>query len=277
VKLLRSARFPALLLLIAAAAGLIIANSPAGLEVIEFAHTHLALPGTRIDLSLSHWVSDGLLVLFFFIVSVELQFELTRGELRSARTAAVPALAAAGGVLVPIGVYLAVTAGSGLQEGWPIPTATDIAFALGVLAVFGRGLPSGIRIFLLALAIIDDVVGIVFIAVLFATDLDYGMLAAGLVTTALFGILSRLLHLRGRGWIIAALIVLAFATWAFILLSGVHATIAGVLLGLAMAQTPALVTRHAMEPWVNAVILPLFAFTAALVVIPSAGGGAPGH
>ena len=273
MKLLRSARFPALLLLIAAAAGLFIANSPIGHEVIEFSHTHLAIPGTSIDLSLSHWVSDGLLVLFFFIVSVELQFELTRGELRSARTAAVPALAAAGGVLVPIGVYLAVTAGSGLQEGWPIPTATDIAFALGVLAVFGRGLPSGIRIFLLALAIIDDVVGIVFIAVLFATDLDYGMLAAGLVTTALFGILSRLLHLRGRGWIIAALIVLAFATWAFILLSGVHATIAGVLLGLAMAQIPALVTRHAMEPWVNAVILPLFAFTAALVVIPSAGDG----
>lgn len=273
MKLLRSARFPALLLLIAAAAGLIVANSPAGHEVIEFAHTHVVVPGTGIDLSLTHWVSDGLLVLFFFIVSVELQFELTRGELRSARTAAVPALAAAGGVVVPIAVYLLITAGSGLQEGWPIPTATDIAFALGVLAVFGRGLPSGIRIFLLALAIIDDVVGIVFIAVLFATDLDYGMLAAGLVTTAVFGILSRLLHFRARPWIIAALVVLAVATWAFILLSGVHATIAGVLLGLAMAQTPALVTRHAMEPWVNAVILPLFAFTAALVVIPSAGDG----
>ena len=273
MKLLRSARFPALLLLIAAAAGLIIANSPIGHQVIEFSHTHLAIPGTGIDLSLSHWVSDGLLVLFFFIVSIELQFELTRGELRSARTAAVPALAAAGGVLVPIAVYLAVTAGSGLQEGWPIPTATDIAFALGVLAVFGRGLPPGIRIFLLALAIIDDVVGIVFIAVLFATDLNLGMLAAGLLTTVLFGILSRLLHVRGRGWIIAALVVLACATWAFILLSGVHATIAGVLLGLAMAQTPALFTRHAMEPWVNAVILPLFAFTAALVVIPSAGDG----
>src|SRR3954453_19934167 len=110
VKLLRSARFPALLLLIAAAAGLIVANSPVGHEVLEFAHTHLAIPGTRIDLSLTHWVSDGLLVLFFFIVSVELQFELTRGELRSARTAAVPALAAAGGVVVPIAVYLAVTA-----------------------------------------------------------------------------------------------------------------------------------------------------------------------
>lgn len=273
MKLLRSARFPAVLLLVAAVAGLVIANSPVGHDVIEFTHTHVAVPGTPIDLSLAHWVSDGLLVFFFFAVSVELQYELTRGELRSARRAAQPALAAAGGVVVPIAVYLAITAGSGYQEGWPIPTATDIAFALGVLAVFGRGLPSPVRIFLLALAIIDDVVGIVFIAVLFATDLDLGLLAGGLLTAALFGALSRLLHTRARGWIIAALVVLAALTWAFILLSGVHATIAGVLLGLAMAQTPALVVRHAIEPWVNAIILPLFAFTAALVQIPAAGNG----
>ncbi|MFH8249690.1 Na+/H+ antiporter NhaA [Microbacterium sp. B2969] len=272
MKLLRSARFPAILLLIAAVAGLVIANSPIGHDVIELSHAHLAIPGTPIDLSLTHWVSDGLLVFFFFMVSVELQFELTRGELRSARRAIQPALAAAGGVIVPIAIYLLITAGSGFQEGWPIPTATDIAFALGVLAVFGRGLPSGVRIFLLALAIIDDVVGIVFIAVLFATDLNYGMLAAGLLTTVLFGILSRMLHTRARRLVIALLVVLAALTWVFILLSGVHATIAGVLLGLAMAQTPALVTRHVMEPWVNAVILPLFAFTAALVPIPDFSG-----
>jgi NhaA family Na+:H+ antiporter len=272
VKILRSARFPAILLLVAAGAGLIIANSPIGPAVIEFSHAHLAVPATAIDLSLTHWVSDGLLVFFFFMVSIELQYELTRGELRSARRAVQPALAAAGGVIVPIVIYLIITAGSGFQEGWPIPTATDIAFALGVLAVFGRGLPSGVRVFLLALAIIDDVVGIVFIAVLFATDLNFGMLAAGLLTTVLFGILSRMLYGRLQWLVIAGLVVLAGLTWAFILLSGVHATIAGVLLGLAMAQTPALVTRHALEPWVNAVILPLFAFTAALVPIPDFGG-----
>ncbi|MEU1970064.1 Na+/H+ antiporter NhaA [Microbacterium sp. NPDC019599] len=273
MKLLRSARFPAILLLIAAAAGLIIANSPIGHDVVEFSHVHLAVPGTGVDLSLTHWVSDGLLVLFFFVVSIELQFELTRGELRSARRALQPALAAAGGVIVPIGIYLIVAAGSGFEEGWPIPTATDIAFALGVLAVFGRGLPSNVRIFLLALAILDDIVGIIFIAVLFASDLQFGMLAAGLVTTALFGALSRLLHLRARWWIAAALVVLGVATWIFILLSGVHATIAGVLLGLAMAQSPALLTRHVLEPWVNGVVLPLFAFTAALVPIPAPGSG----
>ncbi|TDN92387.1 Na+/H+ antiporter NhaA [Microbacterium sp. BK668] len=273
MKLLRSARFPAILLLVAAAAGLLLANSPLGHDLIEFSHAHLAIPGTAIDLSLTHWVSDGLLVFFFFAVSVELQYELTRGELRSARRALQPALAAAGGVVVPIAVYLVMTAGSGLQEGWPIPTATDIAFALGVLAVFGRGLPSSVRIFLLALAILDDIVGIIFIAVLFASGLDLGMLAAGLITTVLFGALSRVVFTRARGLVIAALIVLAVATWVFILLSGVHATIAGVLLGLAMAQQPALVTRHAMEPWINGVILPIFAFTAALVPIPAAASG----
>lgn len=273
MKLLRSPRFPAVLLLLAAVAGLVVANSPAGAAVIEFTHRHVAVPGTAIDLSLAHWVSDGLLVLFFFSVSVELRFELTHGELRSARRAAQPALAAAGGVIVPIVVYLAVTAGTGLEKGWPIPTATDIAFALGVLAVFGRSLPSGVRIFLLALAIIDDVVGIVFIAVLFATDLDLAMLAAGVGAAVLFGALSRMLRTRLRALVVIALVVLAGLAWAFILLSGVHATIAGVLLGLAMAQTPALVTRHAIEPWVNAIVLPIFAFTAALVPIPAAGSG----
>ena len=199
MKLLRSARFPALLLLLAAAAGLIVANSPAGPAVLEFFHHHLAIPGTEIDLSLSHWVSDGLLAFFFFAVSVELQYELTRGELRSARRALQPAIGAAGGVIVPVLIYLAFTAGTGYEHGWPIPTATDIAFALGVLAVFGRGLPPAIRVFLLALAILDDIVGIVLIAVLFATDLDYLALALAFLCVIAFAILSRMLHTRAAG------------------------------------------------------------------------------
>lgn len=271
MKLLRSARFPAALLLVAAVAGLVVANSGAGPAVVDFMNTHMAVPGTEIDLSLAHWVSDGLLAVFFFIVSVELQFELTKGELRSARRAIQPALAAAGGVLIPIAIYLAMTAGTGYEHGWPVPTATDIAFALGVLAVFGRGLPSTVRVFLLALAILDDVIGIIFIAVLFATDLNYGMLALGLLCVIAFGWLSRMLDVRARVLVGLSLIVLAVLTWAFILLSGVHATIAGVLLGIAMAQSPALRVRHALEPWTNVVILPLFAFTAALVPIPERG------
>ncbi|GAA2006465.1 Na+/H+ antiporter NhaA [Microbacterium ulmi] len=269
---LRSARLPAILLLAAAFAGLVVANSPAADRVLAFSRVHLG--AGPVDLSLSHWVSEGLLAVFFFVVSVELQFELTRGELRSARRAVQPAIAAAGGVVVPILVYLAIAvAGAGPTAGWPVPTATDIAFALGVLAVFGRGLPSSLRVFLLALAILDDIVGIVFIAVLYASGLDLAMLAFAVIAVVLFAVVSRIDGPRARGWVAASLVVLAIATWVLVLLSGVHATIAGVLLGLAMAQGRALGVRHALEPWVNGLILPLFAFTAALVPIPAVGSG----
>jgi NhaA family Na+:H+ antiporter len=184
-----------------------------------------------------------------------------------------PAIAALGGVVVPIAVYLAITAGQGVADGWPVPTATDVAFALGVLAVFGRGLPGGVRAFLLALAIIDDIVGIVIIAVLYASGMQWGMLVLALVAVVLFAILSRMLDRPARIPIAIAMGVLAIAAWCFMYLSGVHPTIAGVLLGLAMAQSPALRTRHALEPWINGAILPIFAFFAALVVIPAPGEG----
>lgn len=268
--LLRSARFPAILLLVAAALGLALANSPLGPAAIDLSHAHLGIPGTVLELSLAHWVQDGLLAVFFFVVSVELREELTHGELRSIRRALQPAVAAAGGVIVPIAIYLVVAAGSGVEQGWPVPTATDIAFALGVLAVFGRGLPPTVRVFLLALAILDDIVGIVFIAVLFATDLNVGMLVLALAAVIAFGLLSRVAARAGRGGPLlgAAMVLLAVATWVLVLGSGVHATIAGVALGLVMSRRPALQTRHAIEPWVNAVVLPLFALTAALVPIP---------
>lgn len=276
--LLRSARFPAILLLIAAGLGLVVANAPFGAAVLDVQHAHVGPAGTAFDLSVGHWISDGLLAVFFFAVAVELQFELTAGELRSARRAALPAIAAAGGVVVPVAVYLAITLGSGADatttSGWPIPTATDIAFALGVLAVFGKGLPSALRVFLLALAILDDIVGIVFIAVLFATDVDYLLLLLALVVVAVFGVLSRTLAATspgraGRIALVVGMTVLALVAWGLVLASGVHATIAGVLLGLAIAQRPGVRAAHALEPWVNGVVLPLFAFSAALVVIPA--------
>jgi NhaA family Na+:H+ antiporter len=255
-------------LLAAALLALLIANSPIGPAVLAVKDAYIGIPGL-FELSVGHWVQDGLLAVFFFAVAVELQFELTNGELNSARKAMQPAIAAAGGVIVPIGVFLAVAAGSDSLRGWPIPTATDIAFALGVLAVFGTGLPAGIRIFLLALAILDDIVGIVFIAVLFTDGVDLGMLGLAAVAVIAFGVLSRRLDSRARVPIVIALVLLAVTTWVLVYESGVHATIAGVALGLAMAQRPALRTRHAIEPWVNGVILPLFAFSAALVVIPA--------
>lgn len=268
VSLLRSARFPAIVLLAAAILALVLANSPLGPAVASVKDAYVGIPGV-FEMSVGHWVQDGLLAVFFFIVAVELQYELTNGELNSARKALQPAIAAAGGVIVPIGVFLLFAARSDAVDGWPIPTATDIAFALGVLAVFGRGLPSGIRIFLLALAILDDIVGIVFIAVLFTEDVNVGLLALAAVVVIVFGFLSRRLDTRAQVPIAIVLGVLAIATWVLVYLSGVHATIAGVALGLAMAQRPALRTRHELEPWVNGSVLPLFAFSAALVVIPS--------
>lgn len=268
MSLLRSARFPAIVLLAAAILALIVANSPLGPSALAVKDAYIGIPGV-FEMSVGHWIQDGLLAVFFFIVAVELQFELTSGELNSARKALQPAIAAAGGVIVPIAIFLAFSAGTDSARGWPIPTATDIAFALGVLAVFGKGLPAGIRIFLLALAILDDIVGIVFIAVLFTTGVNFGMLALAALAVVVFGVLSRQLDTRARVPITIALVILGIATWVLVYESGVHATIAGVALGLAMAQQPALRTRHALEPWVNGVVLPLFAFSAALVLIPA--------
>ncbi|WP_261164599.1 Na+/H+ antiporter NhaA [Microbacterium sp. Marseille-Q6965] len=269
MKLLRSERFPAFLLLGAAALGLIVANLPFGADVIAWSHAHLAIPGTGLDLSIAHWVSDFLLAIFFFGVAVELQYELTKGQLNSARKAVQPAIAAAGGVLVPIAVYLVFAAGDpATRDGWPVPTATDIAFALGVLAMFGRGLPSRVRVFLLALAIIDDIVGILFIAVLFAHDIDFGSLAIGALFVVAFAVLSRFRTDRNTVVVTIAMVALGLAAWAFVFLGGIHATIAGVMLGLAIRQDEGMRARHALEPWINGLILPVFAFFAALVMIP---------
>lgn len=263
----RSDRLPAILLLLSAAAGLLVANSGWGEAAAGVKDAEVGVPDL-FELSVGHWVADGLLAVFFFVVAVELQYELTSGQLNSRRRAVRPAIAAAGGVIAPILVYVLIAAGTPSADGWPIPTATDIAFALGVLAVFGRGLPSGIRIFLLALAILDDIVGIVFIAVLFTDDVDLVLLGAAVLALVAFGWLSRAMTDRNRIAVSAVLVVLALAVWLLVYLSGVHATIAGVGLGLAMMQQPALRVRHVLEPWVNGLVLPLFAFSSALVVIP---------
>jgi NhaA family Na+:H+ antiporter len=267
--LLRTQQFPAVLLLLAAAMGILLANLPSHGPIAAVLDAHIAIPGTGIDLSVAHWISDGLLAIFFFVVAMELQYELTRGELSSFRKALQPAIAAAGGVIVPIIVYLMIAGGGATASGWPIPTATDIAFALGVLAVFGKGLPPAVRIFLLALAILDDIIGIVFIAVLFAHDLNWVFLVLAVVGVVAFGAVSRMLPSKHSGLVVALMIVLGVLVWALVLLSGVHATIAGVMLGLAIAQSPSMRARHVLEPWVNGAILPVFAFAAAFVVIPA--------
>lgn len=267
--LLRTQQFPAVLLLLAAAVGLLLANLPTFGPINAVLETHIAIPGTAIDMSVAHWISDGLLAIFFFVVAMELQYELTVGDLNSFSKALQPSIAAAGGVLVPIGIYLLIAGGEGTVTGWPIPTATDIAFALGVLAVFGKGLPTAVRAFLLALAILDDIIGIIFIAVLFAHDLNWLYLLLAVVGVVVFGILSRMLSGKNR-WIIGVLMgIVGVLVWGLVLSSGIHATIAGVMLGLAMTLSVATPTRYALEPWVNGAILPIFAFAAAFVVIPA--------
>ncbi len=267
-RLLRSPQFPAILLLATAGLGLLLANLPTHDAIAGLLGAHLGVPGTALDLSVSHWVSDGVLAIFFFVVALELQYELTRGELNSVRVAIQPAIAAAGGILVPIALYLWIAGSDPSATGWPIPTATDIAFALGVLAVFGRGLPSAVRAFLLALAILDDIVGIVFIAVLFAHGLNLLLLGLGVLAVIVFAVLSRQLRGRATPVIAVLMVIVGLVAWGLFAASGVHATIAGVMLGLVMAPRAADPTRHALEPWVNGLVLPLFAFVAAFVVIP---------
>lgn len=268
---IRSERVAAALLLIAAALGLAAANSSLVAGIGQIRDTVIALPGLPVELSIEHWISDGLLAVFFFVVAVELKAELTVGQLSSPAHALRPTAAALGGIIVPALIYLTLTAGTPYQRGWPVPTATDIAFALGILAVFGKGIPSRLRIFMLALAILDDVIAIVVIAVLFTHGLDVVPLLASVVTVTLFALLSRGLRPGHRWWIGFILVVVAGATWVFVLLSGVHPTIAGVALGIVMARNPAHRVRHALEPVTNGVILPLFAFSAAFVPVPAVG------
>ncbi len=268
MRFLRSERTTAVMLIVAAALGVVLANSPAAGALHAFRDLHLGPPG--LDLSVGHWVTDGLLAVFFFLAAIELRHELQHGELDSPRKALVPAVAAVGGVAVPALIFLLIVRSPELSDGWPVPTATDIAFALGVLAIVGRGLPARVRALLLALAVIDDLIAILIIAVFFTRDLQPVPLIAAVPVVALFGWLSRR---RAGPWLIAALIVLGIAAWVLVHASGIHATVAGVALGLSMAGGNAAKTRHALEPVSNAIILPVFAFIAALVTLPVVGLG----
>ncbi|MFD4422684.1 Na+/H+ antiporter NhaA [Agromyces sp. NPDC058484] len=281
MNVLRSERLAAMLLLAAAVLGLVIANLPFGPSVINTRDAHLEIPLIQLDLSAGHWITDGLLAIFFFIVAVELKRELVIGELNSLSKALLPAIAAVGGVVVPAAIFVAFTAGTGTASGWPVPTATDIAFALGVLAVFGTWIPTRVRVFLLALAVLDDLIAILIIAFFFTADADLASLGLAILAIALFGAVSRIMKPRSA-WILSrrpqwpivlVLVVLGVLAWYFTYRSGVHATIAGVALGLVMSRRPGGRAAHTLEPWSNGVILPLFAFSAAMVVVPQVSPG----
>ena len=268
MKFLRSERYAAFLLLGAAILGVALANSAVGPALQGLRDQRLPVPWIGLNLSIGHWVTDGLLAVFFFLAAIELKHELTSGELNSARKALVPTIAAVGGVIVPAAIFLLMVPDPELANGWPIPTATDIAFALGALALVGRALPTRIRALLLALAVIDDLIAILIIAFFFTDNLRPLPLLAAVPVVLLFGWLSR--RVRSAPTVVI-LIVLGLTAWVLVYLSGIHATIAGVALGLIMVGKSAGRTRHALEPWSNGIILPVFAFVAALVVLPTVG------
>ena len=258
-------------LLIGAIAALVWANvSPGGYE--SFWHTSADVAGLHLDLR--HWINDGLMAVFFFVVGLEIKRELVTGELRDRRAALLPAIAAAGGVAVPALLFLAITAGSGQTAGWALPAATDIAFAIGVLALLGDRVPTGAKLFLLTIAIVDDIAAIAIIAVVYTDTIAVGWLLAASATFALVAAM----RLAGVPWVMAYVVV-GIGAWVALHESGVHATIAGVALGLMTPATPVggrevlVELEHRLHPISALAIVPLFALANAGVPL---GGGVIG-
>ncbi|WP_449409028.1 Na+/H+ antiporter NhaA [Microbacterium maritypicum] len=223
------------LLLAATVAALILANSPASGWYTAVRDFTFGIPELHLELSVGAWAADGLLAIFFFVVGLELKEEFTSGRLRDPRAAALPVAAAAGGVLVPALIFLLLTTGAGADaaRGWAIPTATDIAFAVAVIAVVGRFLPPALRVFLLTLAVVDDLIAITIIATVYTDDISLIWLGLAVLPLAAFAFAAQ----RGiRSWWI--LLPLALATWALVHASGVHATVAGVLLAFTVPVRP---------------------------------------
>jgi NhaA family Na+:H+ antiporter len=265
---MKSDRSAALALMAAAIAGLVLANSPLGNSLIDFKNMYIGIESWGLQLSVGKWISDFLLAVFFLVAGLELKYELRSGVLSKPATALVPVAAAIGGVVVPAAIYAVLNFGTDGIRGWPIPTATDIAFALGVLAIFGRGLPKQARIFLLALAIFDDLVAITIIAIFFTSDLEPSWLIAAIAVAAIHFYLEKVKTLPHNLVRIATFLVL----WYLVLQSGVHATVAGVLLGLIIPARKAHGLVAKIQPWTNSIVLPLFAFSAVAIAIPSFDG-----
>jgi NhaA family Na+:H+ antiporter len=262
---MKSDRSAALLLLSAAIMGLVLANSPAGFALLDFKSTYIGFESINLSLSIQKWTSDLLLASFFLVAGLELKYELSNGVLSRVSTALVPVVAGIGGIAVPAIIYSAFNWGTEYMVGWPIPTATDIAFALGVLAIFGRGLPKAARVFLLALAIFDDLVAILVIAIFYTDDVAIEWLIAGALVLAAHAIAERIPKLP-----IVAIRFISFGlAWYAVYQSGVHATIAGVAMGLLIpaSKTHSLVGK--IQPWTNTVALPIFAFFAVAISLPT--------
>ena len=272
-----------IVLVLATLAALVWANSPWGDSYVQLWHAKLGLRFAGIDarLSLEHWVNDGLMVFFFFLIGMELKHELVHGELSSRERAMLPIFGALGGMLVPAAIYASLHAGGPALSGWGVPMATDIAFAMAALAVFGRRVPPSLKVFLLALAIVDDLGAVTVIAVFYVADLSLGALAGAGALLALAAALRRAgVRAYAPYWGIG------IAVWLATLASGVHATVAGVLLGLLtptrvedMASgtsfSPIERLTRVLHPWSAFVVMPIFALANAGLVLEADALGDP--
>ncbi|WP_426570097.1 Na+/H+ antiporter NhaA [Streptomyces canus] len=274
---LRTETVGGLVLLAAAVVALVWANTPISGTYEQIRDFHFGIPALGLDLSVEHWTADGLLTIFFLVAGIELKRELVVGELRTLATAALPVVAALCGMAVPAALYLATTGlGGGSAQGWAVPMATDIAFALAVLAVLSTHLPSALRAFLLTLAVVDDLGAILVIAVFFTVDLNPAALGGAVAGLVVFYLLQRY-RVRGWWWYVP----LGLAIWALMYNGGVHATVAGVAMGLILRTTrdqgekasPGERTEHLLRPVSAGVAVPLFALFAAGVSISAASLG----
>ena len=274
--LLRQETVGGAVVLLAAAVAVLWANTPLAPAYEALRHLHLG------PLTVEEWAADGALTLFFYLAGLELKREFVVGSLRRPVDALVPVAAAVAGVVTPALVYVAFNAGAlgallpgGRLEGWAIPAATDIAFALAVLAVVGSGLPQQLRTFLLTLAVVDDLIVIIIIAAFYTASLHLEWLAVALALLAVFAYGQ---HLRGEHW--GWYVPLSIAIWWAVHESGIHATIAGVAMGLLTRvrldpgedKSPAEVLEHVLTPWSSGVAVPFFALMSAGVAI--SGGAA---
>ncbi len=287
--LLRKEAVGGALLVAAAVIAVVWANSPAAATYFALRDFTVGYEPWHLDLSLGAWAADGLLAIFFFLVGLELKREVVAGDLRRFSTAIVPVAAAVGGVAVPALIYsVIVLPHPDLASGWAIPTATDIAFAVAVLALVGSHLPSPLRIFLLTLAVVDDLLAILIIAVFYTTDIDVPALLISAGIIAIYGVIAQRYQQMFRvrpaaAWFI--LLPIGFAAWAFMHASGVHATIAGVALAFTIpvrerARRADSVERsglaeqfeHRFRPLSAGFAVPVFAFFAAGVSLGGAEG-----
>lgn len=268
----KSGKVAGLLLVLCTIISLIIANSAAGDSYLHLLHSKLDLSFSFINLnySIEHWINDGLMAIFFLLVGLEIERELYVGELSSFKNAILPVLAAVGGMLLPAGVHLFFNFGTDTQSGFGIPMATDIAFALGVLSLAGNRIPVSLKIFLTALAIIDDLGAITVIAIFYTEDFSFAYFGIAIGIFAVLFALGKLKICNLTVYLIAGVFM-----WYCMLKSGVHATIAGVLLAFAIPfhkvdeLNPSYKLQHFLHYPVAYIILPIFALANTAILLPA--------